>query len=213
VYEGEESGVPNEGNMPRFPVGSEVGRWTVVGEQDDRGKQLCICECGDYVEVATCNLGRGSFGCAVCHQSKTRTPQRMRDSIAAIEVLGGDKALYWQLRWKARNAIGKCTKLDDQQWKDYGGRGIGIYQPWLDDINNFIDYLTTLYGYDMDLWLDRIDNEGNYEPGNLRFVTPKESADNRRRRSSRKFDTQTSGGLLNNRLAKYFETVAKSAQA
>jgi hypothetical protein len=67
-------------------------------------------------------------------------------------------------------------------WPYYGGRGIRICQEWLDDLEVFVAYLANLPDSDdRRLWLDRIRNDGNYEPGNLRFVTPSESACNRRR--------------------------------
>jgi hypothetical protein len=93
---------------------------------------------------------------------------------------------------KAYAAIDRCTNRRNPGYKHYGGRGIRVCDEWLDDCRLFAEYLLTLPGHrDRTLVLDRIDNDGNYEPGNLRFVTPKESVANRRR-----FPTgvQTNGG-------------------
>src|SRR5712672_246145 len=88
---------------------------------------------------------------------------------------------YQKLRRRVFNAIRRCTDPTSPQWNFYGGRGIKIHQAWLDNPWLFIVHLTTIVGYDNpELWLDRINNSGNYEPGNLQFVTPHESALNRR---------------------------------
>jgi hypothetical protein len=73
--------------------------------------------------------------------------------------------------------IRRCTNPADPAYPDYGGRGISVCQRWL-DVENFIRDLEPLYqpGFEM----DRIDNDGNYEPSNVRFVSRKMNTDNRR---------------------------------
>lgn len=85
---------------------------------------------------------------------------------------------------KTYDAIRRCTDEDHAQYYDWGGRGIHVYPDWLKDRTAFIAYLITLSGYDdLRLWLDRIDSNGHYEPGNLRFVVPAVSQCNRRRQT------------------------------
>lgn len=73
----------------------------------------------------------------------------------------------------ASGAIQRCTREDLATWERYGGRGIKVHQAWLVDISEFVKYLLTLpNNNDQAFEIDRIDNNGNYEPGNLRFVTP-----------------------------------------
>lgn len=87
-----------------------------------------------------------------------------------------------RLMSKVYNAIRRCTDPECVAWKDYGGRGITVYPPWVADKKLFLEYLMTLpWHEDPDSWLDRRDNDRGYEPGNLRFVTPKVSANNTRR--------------------------------
>ena len=69
-----------------------------------------------------------------------------------------------------------CLNEVSPKYKDYGARGISMYKPWQEDFLSFHNYVVALPGYN-DLkrgtpgWvaLDRIDNDGNYEPGNLRW--------------------------------------------
>jgi hypothetical protein len=80
------------------------------------------------------------------------------------------------------NVIKRCTDPLNVAYKNYGERGITIYPAWQTDKWQFIGYLAQLPGYDdPELVLDRIDNDGNYEPGNLRFTTRQVSSLNRRR--------------------------------
>jgi hypothetical protein len=58
-----------------------------------------------------------------------------------------------------------------------GGRGIKFKFQSLSEAREYVKGLSGYY--DLSLWLDRIDPNGHYERGNLRFVTPKESARNR----------------------------------
>lgn len=68
-----------------------------------------------------------------------------------------------------------------KHYKDYGGRGIKLYKEW-EEPNNFIKYIEENLGDkpSADYSIDRINNNGNYEPGNLRWATSKEQARNTR---------------------------------
>ena len=86
-------------------------------------------------------------------------------------------AVKARLRNRAKAARRRC---DDPGRAAYYGRGVRVKFP---SIAWFVWYLRTLPGHDdPGKWIDRIDPDGHYEPGNLRFVTPKESAANTRSR-------------------------------
>lgn len=65
--------------------------------------------------------------------------------------------------------ISRCYNINDKQYKNYGGRGIKVFDGWLANRYSFTEYCITI-GYDKSLSIDRIDNDKGYEPDNIRFV-------------------------------------------
>lgn len=84
-------------------------------------------------------------------------------------------SLYWVFAAMKRRCY--CTK--DTNYDNYGGRGITIFQEWLDDFKTFYDW-SILNGYKKGLEIDRIENDGNYSPDNCRWTTRKVNQSNRR---------------------------------
>lgn len=65
----------------------------------------------------------------------------------------------------------RCNNPNSDSWPYYGGKGIEVCNDW-DDFTNFYNW--AIDKWECGLQLDRINNSGNYEPSNCRFVTPKE---------------------------------------
>ena len=78
----------------------------------------------------------------------------------------------------------RCYNKNRDDYKHYGGRGISLSQEFADDFQCFYDYVSELEFYKerevRSLTIDRIDNNKNYERGNLRWGTREEQARNRR---------------------------------
>lgn len=75
--------------------------------------------------------------------------------------------------------IRRCYNKDEDAYKNYGGRGIAVCEEWKNSFEVFYNFAINS-GYSPSLDIDRINNEGNYEPLNVRFVTRKINCRNRR---------------------------------
>lgn len=145
----------------------KFGQWVIV----KGGSRYCLCRClcGREKEIFTRNLiSGGSTKCRSC-AAKTQG-NRLWDDTKPL-----------RLRRAVKAAIDRCTRKKSRVFHNYGGRGIKVYEPWLKDPRLFVEYLEGLDGWDdSNLVLDRINNDGHYEPGNLRFTDKSTSRQNQR---------------------------------
>jgi hypothetical protein len=92
--------------------------------------------------------------------------------------VGSEDNFYYRM-WLAIKH--RCCNPKNPGYRNYGGRGIKIYQGWLDDWRSFVCYIIDELGERPDgKSIDRIDNDGDYVPGNLQWET--RSGQNRNRR-------------------------------
>lgn len=73
----------------------------------------------------------------------------------------------------------RCFNKNKNEYKYYGGRGITVCKEWKNNFQAFYDWAMA-NGYRDDLTIDRINNDGNYEPSNCRWITKKEQCNNKR---------------------------------
>lgn len=161
-------------NLKPVPkIGDEIGWWTVLAGPHKRGSNpywLCQCRCGTQIDVSQGSLRRrGSSKCKKCGGRSTETCRRFAHLTRRV---------YYKLKHIVEHAMSRCNDATSPNYKYYGRRGIEVR---FDNEIIFIEYLLTLPGYDdFSLVIDRVDNNGHYEVGNLRFATRTESSRNRR---------------------------------
>lgn len=160
-------------------IGAEYQEWTVIAGPFGK-KYLCRCSCGAEHLVDKYDLfaqkSKRCYACARVFASQQNKLWPWTDKHTA------------KLRRAATHAIQRCTNESHKRYADWGGRGIEVR---FNSAFEFVEYLLTLEGCDNStLVLDRIDNDGHYEPGNLRFTTTEESAYNKRprRNTTRKYN-------------------------
>jgi len=74
----------------------------------------------------------------------------------------------------------RCTNKNHAGYNNYGGRGISVCKEWIIDVGSFIEW-SVANGWKKGLDIDRIDNDGDYNPKNCRFITRKENAKSKRK--------------------------------
>jgi hypothetical protein len=161
---------------PSVFTGDRFGRLVVVEEADyRRGSRgyLCRCDCGQMTLVASQNLRSGQVRSCGCLRRKT-TSQRNRESKrkhghAAREARSSTYETWLSMR-------GRCLSPGHREYGRYGARGITICSRW----DSFANFLADMGERPEGKSIDRIDPDGNYEPGNCRWATPLEQRHNRR---------------------------------
>lgn len=171
--------------------GIKFGRLTVLsfhGKAKDRHSLWnCKCSCGRSKVVSQNHLKGGKTKSCGCLRIDTIT--RHGESVRG----------HWTVEFRAwRGIIDRCYSKRPIYVKYYSKRGISVHDPWRKSYKNFLDYLLTTIGRrpTKKHSLDRINNDGNYIPGNIRWATKHQQSANRRVcRKDPKWNQNASGSI------------------
>ena len=142
------------------------GRLTLIERLPGGQKWLCQCDCGNTVAT---QISNGSRQCNSCANG-------VRGNLKHGHNTGGKPDRIYRI-WIGIKS--RCHNPHDTGYSWYGDRGVTVCEEWREDFNSFYDWAMK-NGYSDELTIDRIDNDGDYEPNNCRWIPMKEQSRNKR---------------------------------
>ena len=158
--------------MIKLPT-KKFGRLTPVAIFQQTGwgnnRVLCLCDCGILKDYAYANLYTGTSKSCGCLREE-------RYKHHGLSTVNGECSSEYGT-WRAIKT--RCFNSNSPSYKHYGGRGITMCDRWRNDYAAFHADMGPRPS--PNLSIDRINNDGNYEPGNCRWATQKQQIANRRK--------------------------------
>lgn len=160
-------------SLTKLSVGDKVGRLTVLdiisGRHEIPKKALCKCDCGTECVKAYGDLTKPTL------RARTKSCGCLRKEFLTTHGKAGSSEYRSWYAMKTR-----CTNPNTRVYYRYGGRGIKVCDRWINSFQNFFDDMGEKPSSNHSL--DRINNDGDYEPVNCRWASDKEQANNKRKR-------------------------------
>lgn len=132
-------------------------------------RYLCLCDCGGRKEIPASSLKSGRTNSCGCLHTEELFRRNQKHNLSGSDIF----IKYYHMK-------SRCFNPNESNYKRYGGRGITVCNEWLGEhgFENFVNW-SVANGYKEGLSLDRINNDGNYEPSNCRWVVFREQCFNR----------------------------------
>ena len=164
----------------KINIGDKFNKLKVLEKTDSRLNRSiiykCLCDCGNITYVKSTNLAKGLIKSCGCYQKEQVSKSNKKHGYSHTKIF----YIYQDMKKR-------CTVQNHHAYKYYGARGIKVCPEWLDEENGFLNFYNWAInnGYIFnaprgEYTLDRINNDGNYEPNNCRWTTMKEQVKNKR---------------------------------
>lgn len=154
-------------------TGHKFNRWTVICRVENtklgQARWLCRCDCGNERQITSATIRQGFSKSCGCLKSELTLARNKKHGHSRI---GWQSPTYRS--WAAMR--GRCENPKNSHFAGYGGRGIKVCARWAE----FVNFLADMGEKPEGLSIDRIDVNGNYEPGNCRWATNQQQARNKR---------------------------------
>ncbi len=160
----------------KIPIiqGLVYGHLTLTGRSNiSKGKTMveALCSCGNTKDYFFNNLRRGNTTSCGCYQKEIIAKVNSRHGLTSRTNKHPLYHVYCSMKER-------CYNKKTRSYKNYGLRGIVVCDEWLNDFISFFNWAVN-NGWQLGLLLERIENNGNYEPSNCRWATSKEQARNK----------------------------------
>lgn len=161
-------------------INTKVGRWTIIEETDKplgykhSGKwYLCKCECGTIRKVKHNSLRQGRSKSCGCLRKDSYPKGKDHHRYKHGHARKNKRTKEWRA-WDSMIRRVRYPSMD--RYPRYGGRGIKVCDRWINSFENFLDDVG--YAPSKQHTLDRIDNDGDYTPDNVRWATRSQQVKN-----------------------------------
>lgn len=144
----------------------------IAGKKHNDNQWWTECNCGEFFITSTGNLHSKNTRSCGCFNRESLSKRR---TIHGHSVGKSPTYLSWQGMKK------RCLDLRHKHYSNYGGRGVTVCDRWM----HFENFLADMGKRPAGLTLERINNDGNYEPSNCKWATWKEQAQNKRSRKNK----------------------------
>ena len=148
----------------------------IVGKRGGTNLWLCQCDCGNETTAIATSLRRGEKKSCGCKKRMARKPRPDLSEANKKRATHAMTNSSTYSSWKSMKA--RCLNPTDKDYENYGGRGIRVCDRWL---KSFIDFHADMGDRPKGKTIDRINNDGDYEPNNCKWSTPKEQGNNKRK--------------------------------
>ncbi|WP_042297110.1 hypothetical protein [Paraburkholderia bannensis] len=157
-------------------VGRRFGRLRVTRQAQNIGRDVawsCVCDCGEALNVRGAALRRGNTSsCGCLHREQLIARNQL--ALARTTKTHGMSSTRTFRIWVGMRR--RCADPRIKCFRNYGGRGVRVCERWA----SFENFLADMGEAPAHMSIDRIDVNGNYEPGNCRWATPAIQSRNKR---------------------------------